>query len=771
MRPNPLFYYLQCYQRQLITPRLGYLMVSLSNPLVTPSIQIKDREMTFTSNHISVYETYDEGTGYNSLYHYTANFDGFVVHVYFDRNGQQSDAYIKEESQEFKSTAELLPQSEKTIIQDLLAQVALPVLDQLNKLHTNQITELSKSYYQGLKDLYTRLYDESMNVEDNRGAITRLIELGEALHHISYNHRERNLSLPYLKKQFHALSKTLENMKIDAVEDSQVNSFSEEASEDVCLAQNDTTVVAILAKEAKCSAGLMSCEATRQLYQDFETSYDRIEALINSYDALLFSDFQKKISILHQSTATLADLLAQVEMFNLADPVVTPGQNLLHKAGLGLDYLFHNCETKGTLLLTLILSSSKERLDMYGPSLSNYSRFVSSDCIDSTIKKGKFHALKYLMDDGLLDVNRYCVKLTPDARPLSMICIAYQLNHLEMFIGLVRLNANLFSVYQDDLPLAHTLYNLPLNNPFRQGMIEHSAYYREKTGDFFSSLTRMIRNKLSCTVALPTEKQEELSHLLDLYETLKDFGPSAVSKQALRQAHQITQQFDQSVFEKLKKSPEYIFKLNTIKHLYKQFFQILRRQHQESRIQADNNRVLANINKQLEENTHLQQCMQGISAEQIVKGMDMNISQLEDYIFVLNNRNKPLSKKKKKQYDETLRRIDRYEQEPPPVDSEQFKTIRGCLLDAKSALKDLTRRFEEMSKASRRIDRYEQEPPPVDSEQFKTIRGCLLDAKSALKDLTRRYEEMSKPSMAAIDAEDEFSGVDFLSAAEESCTF
>lgn len=62
MKPNP-FYYFLCDQNDVdVIHRSGYIMVSLSEPKIKPTISLEGRQAQFSDHHLSIHETYEEGT-------------------------------------------------------------------------------------------------------------------------------------------------------------------------------------------------------------------------------------------------------------------------------------------------------------------------------------------------------------------------------------------------------------------------------------------------------------------------------------------------------------------------------------------------------------------------------------------------------------------------------------------------------------------------------------------------------------------------------------
>ncbi len=549
MKPNPLYYFLYDQNAVDVIYKLGYIMVSLSEPKIRPTICLEGRNAQFSDHHLSIHEAYEEGTQYNSLFHYTANFDGFVVHVYFNRNGEQSEAYFKEKTEDYKAIAQPLPEAEKAMIDQLMLNFSTPMGHRLNELHADKIKALSTPYYQGLLEIRDRLFDQTMDVDGNLSIMRNLIDLGESLNRINYHTREHRVSLIYLKKQHAGILKLKDAIVSDISDASPLTSaFADEA-------HDNADMIEPIYQKFK-SAVQKPEENVDLLCQSFETSYDKINTHIQSYDTLPFNDFSGKVKILDDASPALLHLLIEAESLMGFDPALIHNPMVLYKSGPGLDFLFNACKNKGTLLLTLCLLSTKERLQTFGTHLTDYASFVSSDCVDSALRKGNVDALFYLIKHGSVAINRHQVTFAGEKTMLSLVCGAYRLGQLECFAGLIKHNANVFVLYEDELPLAHTLFNLPVSNPYRQAFIEHSPYFPDKTSQFFSIIMPMLQDKLLFDSKLTPKQRAELNHSLALYEMIIESGNiTASSKGVTRQATQLSQRLDQNVLEDLRASP------------------------------------------------------------------------------------------------------------------------------------------------------------------------------------------------------------------------
>ena len=713
MKPNPLYFFLCAQQSIDVIHKAGYIMVPLKGPDIKPTIQMEGQKVNFISHHLSMHDTYDEGTQYNSLYHYTANFDGFVVHVYFNRDGEQSDAYFKEETLDYKPIAQRLPDGEKVTIDQLMLNFSAPMIHRFTVLHADKINKLRSLYYQGLSEIRTRLFEHTMDMDGNLAKISDLIPVGESLKKISYRTRENHISLGYLQKQHSAIL----NSKVIVSPDTSEPRLLRSGAHDSTPPLNSNSRGSVTPAEVEKTVADISessvpeaQENAQRLYQSFEASYDQVNALIQSYDTLLFNDFSGNIKILEEATPTLLDLLIAAESLMQLDTALMNNPVVLYKAGPGLDCLFHACQTKGTLLLTLCLLSTNERLRTFGRHLAYYAQFVSTDCVDSALRKGNVDALSYLVNHGVVEINRHQVNINSDKPMLSLICAAYQLGQLECFVELLKHNASVFALHDDELPLAHTLFNLPIGNPYRQAWIDHSPYFPDKTSQFFSIITPIVQAKLLFDPHLTSEKRRELALSLELYEVIVQGGSiTASSKRITSQATQIAQRLDQTVLEKLRKSPEYVDRMRKTMHLSSQLSQILKKQKQESRFKSQSSLFFKNVNQQLDDSEFLQQQLHAMSKEQILQSMDANIAQLEDFIFVWTNQGKVLPKKTAKLLDAAVERIQAMQQRSDPgVVNKKLTQLISLLDDAAKLFATAGENFSKIAVAAQ-IDEEERE--------------------------------------------------------------
>lgn len=654
MKSNPFYYFLREQTVLPIQQKPTYIMFAFDEPKIKPSLDIEGNNVLFHSHHISIYEQYDEGTNYNSLYHYTAYFSShsstFVVHVYFDNNNDQSPIYIKEDTLAYKAIANILPSSETEKINHLLMSYVAPQMTTLRMLHNAQINKLRAEYCQQLANLHEQLFDNAEQTVANIDVISNLIKLGESIKNISHNSRENYASLNYLKKQQQGIISKTQGSQAPTLNAMQLSSpdIIEDSLESATYLES-TTETAI------------DQEKVADLAETFLKKYDDTINQIHYYKTLKLNALSEKVRLLNQIHSESAQLFTLTEHDNfkaIHDPMI------VHKASIGIDYLLQTCQTEGANLLPFCLSTPTN-IEALAPSLKGYASGVSIDWIDSFLRKGNTGALLFLINNGALAVNQYQIQLNEFPIKLSPLAAAYKLGHLACFAELLKLNANPLTAYEDDLPLAHTLCKLPVNNEYRKAFLSHSFYFPAKINQLCAALISSLKIKLLDPM-LTEQQKSNLSADLESYKIMKKNNHhTLISRHGFLKSNQLLERCSQTTIEELKKSPEYIYRCRLTKKLSDQLANILKNQRQTSSFKASSSRLFTEVNKQIDADERLQQQLNTLGKESFLAAMDTNIKLLEDYIFVWLNQGKNLGSKKKKLLLETLKRIESAQQVTP----------------------------------------------------------------------------------------------------------
>lgn len=744
MKPNPLYFFLNNQSKLSTVKKADYLMVLLKTPNMDARIQFEGQTVTLISHHLSVYNEYDEGVGFSSLYHYTAEFDAYVVHVYFDKDGERSEPFIKEKTSAYKALPEYLPAAEKSIINQLIDTHLHPVIYRINASHTQLISETSRDYFNGLKEIYDLLFDESTDTTTNLAKISHLIESGESLKQLSY-HFKGTASLDHLKKQFFGINLFKEQATISS-------DIGPSVKNNIPVEINDTILQEIIT-----DIPAPPIQNVTNLCEDFEKNYNHVTDLFTEYDKLLFNQLDAKNAILKEVHSLIADLFANSQVLLKLDPSLINKPDILIKAGIGLDYLFSTYEERGTLLLTLCLMSSAERINQFGIDLSNCAKFIKLDCIDASIRKGNLAALTYLINHNVVAIKHHHVAMDKNqSRLLPLICAAFELKQYDCFLLLLKHNADIFALYENNLPLAHTLINLPVHNPYRLAVIENTPYFPNKSGQFYSLLASSIRIKLSEKM-LSNEEKMSLQESLSFYEEFKKDGNGhCVSKKSQKTSVELLKKMNPDVCNDLFKSPHYRNKLLELQQLSKKFSNILKNQHQENKFKTQSSLFLNEVNQAIDKNHVFKENLYNMDEETILAGMDTYIQQLGDYMYIWTNQNKHLGKKEQRFFNETLKRVEAMSQDMSEKKSNSLDNLRKTINNIYSLVDDIANSYQSPKITRSNLEDTSNISCSADGIQLKE-RISIEEPNSV--NTTHNYCDM--------DGNDPDENLDFLKTAEE----
>jgi len=718
MKHNPLYSFLSEHRDPRIVSKSGYYMIALSNPRVKPMLQLDGGSHALLDHHISAYEKYEDGTNYNSLYHYTAKFGNYIVHIYFDDKDNHSEPYFKEDTDAYKAISELVPESEKAMLNGLVMEFSGPMIHHIRTLHTSAKEARQKEYNTSLDALYERLYDRSEDLNGNLEHISALLLLGESIKRLSFQ-QQITPSMAYLERQKNSILKALE-IQAEAKTYDHVPPqvpLVRELSHDEQMQALD--LAALRATELASQR-----EEAQRVIDLFEGQFTEFQATLQRFDHLLFSDFLGKVRELSKLQSLYGDLLFSSEAVASMDSGLMANPNVKHKAGLGVDAMYSKMQTRGVTLLDVCLSSDK-LIQAYGSSLTRFADQVHLNNVDAALRKGQVQVLLYLLKYRDVAMNSYQVTFASSKSPLPMIFAAYELNQFDCFEALLKQNANPLVVY-DGLPLAHTILSLPLVNPFRVSFIHHCPMYIQNPKALFSVITALVRIKLTDS-DLSLEHKESLEQQMAFYELGKQSKAGQLgSKRVTRYSLEIAKNFNQEMYEKFRTSPEFLRRLKSITKSQDELAALLKKEHSESTFKSQSSRAMGHMHSMLS-NEGLRQALNAMTKEDLLESLDKEIEVIDAYIYVWTNQGKAPQKKRDKQLKIELEKITQYNNRmnPPALETEQRLRLQAI------------------------------------EERMRQIRESLLDS---ISELTSAFD-MIIASSGDYATEDEYLDIDFLGAA------
>lgn len=742
---NLFYHFLLTAQPADMVTKNGYLMIELKNPKITQNIQINDKNLSFISHHLRVSEHYEEGTGPLSLYHYTAQFTGHSVHIYGDINGNYSEIYYTEIDDEYKSTTNILPQKMIPIIKQLMDDYGLPISQYWIEQYQLQGKNLADNYNQEIARINQFLYDNNADVEHCRHTLQALIETGQELNarfNNKYKYSQRNLKA-----------------KLDALEASQnrrmLNVDTATTPPTPATEQEDVLgSIPTLEQHAQTHQ-----EVAYNTYIDFQDQYKHFKKQVDNLKGA--KGIESKVAHIEEIDRLLPSL--RFEADQLLDTQIRYLDNSKKTKVLEtcaeLEQLSTEFKQIATKLLSIIIHAQDlNRLRLYGSRLQAHAADLPQTQIQTVLKNGSLEFLLYLLNHSPIKVNFYHLQVNEhSSETISLLAASYHYQQLECFIALLKRGANVFTRFEEEMPLAYTLETLEHVNPYRKALHEHSNYFPARQNQFFSNLASIVENRLNSDLNLTPETRDKLTNELELFRASTASSNIPLSNRStVRTTQQISQHVDPEVMTELKLNPHYRRKLKEQMDLSARVIKEMERQRLGRRFKGLISIDLKDLNALISENQYIQEQMKGIKIEQILDLMDTNISRLEDFLTLAKNAKKfaSLNKHQKKEVLDAQQRINDYTEQQ--ARSQRAIGEIPSLNELMSNLEKIKQAFETLS--------IEGEDA-IFSNFINTIINKLTPDSSSANNSLGLFSNSTESEQKE---EDEFPGLDFEAAAEEN---
>ncbi len=513
MKTNPLYNYLVkniihratnwrqkenfCFYPLAIQGNLGYFE--------------SESKLNVIEHHISVYSEIDDNLGFSSLYHYTAILSNDTkLHIYFDTNDNRFEVTLTTPTNQIRRITHLLEEENSQIL-DFCFLVETQVQGIIQPLRAEQdilIDTLKTTYISRLSGITKSLFEQDQTMVSIESLIQGTIELGEELLTICYKKKFFKATLRFLKQSLTCLEEYQETvleqqaMPIAITMDSEIVVSHPVTSSSILFesvhghpTQAKSSNKKIIQQKFQCL--IEKFEPAKQSYlsklHDFESEQDLSSKL------RLFSNFVEhdlpELNGLHLCLDQIFENLSKTQQIRLS------------QVSLELALLTQNHEKKGVDLIFKCFEQEDEHLlEICEKTFKTFIMMLSREQIAQIVLKQNLSALQYLLKIAEFNLNHYVIHMGPD-QLLSPLCLAFELQNLDMFKMFLKNKASCLSLYKD-LPLAHALLELDSTHPFQLAFYEYS-------------LDMMDKNKINLYKTLASSVLRKSKDTLDV--TLKSY--------------------------------------------------------------------------------------------------------------------------------------------------------------------------------------------------------------------------------------------------------
>ncbi len=268
------------------------------------------------------------------------------------------------------------------------------------------------------------------------------------------------------------------------------------------------------------------------------------------------------------------------ELFITSNTIINLSKNekiepkIINRAELGIDSFQANYQILGETLLTHCLQQTE--LFAQAISLKNYAPLVYYEILEQAIENDKPEVLAFLLEHGKIAINSYRLQEGSN-RGLALLSSAFQSQSLSCFILLLQHNAS-SAVLLGDLPLAHVLLQLPVDNPFYSAFFQHCKPVRDDNPTFYSRLARRIASKLN-DPQLSSEEKGIMQRAKDDYRGKSSFSSTIKLPESVhKDVAEIRSYQNQEALQELRNSPEYKEKEKELAKISRELEAVIKKQ-------------------------------------------------------------------------------------------------------------------------------------------------------------------------------------------------
>ena len=649
-KSNPFFNYISEFKKSLMTSktiikqRSNFLVIELDPPKQC-LLPLQEKNIHFNEHHVTVYKTIDEQIGFESLYHYTAISESSKLHVYFDEKDRIISVILSEnDGENIDLSHELLSESNNLqLVNATIDKQMRPVIQYLRTQHLTELDTQKNNYIRSIEHINAQLFYSSEDIAGNIKLIKEAKKQGEKLLPISYQ-------TSFLRKTLTFLDHTAIALRTIPKEASSISTAitSKDAVDNKSVA---TTIsnkkTKAKAKEKTKSVTIRASKAVQQELKEFEEAYARYQTKWKSFldcSAIenrleLFTELRDDLSYLHG-----LDLLnSENERKSISEC----------NTDLNIALLQEKYSITGSELLSTFLQTGQALSDEQEEILKDFVELISTAQKEAIIMGQNLAALKFLLTHDNANTNNFSVKF--DDEWLSPLCAAYKHGNHDMFELLLQHNASAMAIL-DDLPLAHTILQLPVADKFRCLLMEKNQKIFDRNPSFFKALAATVDEKIKD----PTVNEEKKHALI---ESHKDYlahassVPSVVMKSTKAFREHVSKNVSKMVntinLDALETFKEEQMLVNELREKSNRLLLIMKKKHMAEKLLMDGFRQCQSAQQLIDPDM-----LQSLSKEDLINGLKINLSKIDAYITIINLTTKPRTKHENKRYLAALQLVN-----------------------------------------------------------------------------------------------------------------
>jgi hypothetical protein len=597
VKSNPFYYYLVRYlakniQEKIDTHGNNYLILPLAPVSTDSKFYFQNTPLEFIDHHLTVYQEIHNEIGFNSYSHYTIRFESHTIHIYFQANGDLIKATIENhEQQEMRILNDLLDQ-DLFHIHVFLEKNVKPYLLDLIDQHTRLLHEHKKNYLSEISEFKNSLFIDSEDISKNSHMVKNLIKKGEGLKLISFQRNFFSTTLSYLQNCQSTLSKLVQLPKAISKKN-KLTSLEP-------MIPIDTTAGPVHVESSSSIKKRSPLKAQHSLLvsEDLIAFEDAYQQYIQAWASLESSNEELALKINYFSSI-VQDLLIRLSQNALVlsqqiDSSNPQSQLICRKTDLDVS-LFQEKFNQYGLSLLMKCFTSPDLLDQYKDCLKHFVKYLNHTQLEEMIHLHQIPAIKFILDHSDFNLNVLRIRTKSKKRKLSPLCAAYHDNNLELFETLLTYKASALSLY-NDMPLAHVLLQLELNNPFYRSFVINDTHAMEGNPRLYNFLCKAIEYKLE-KASLSKSEVLSLQNAKTQYE-LKMGGYIRDAKMSCKTKNNmlnIASHINPMTLESMRSSKRVAELIEELNHKGQELYHIVKKQHIQPKYSKLCNDIYRNI--------------------------------------------------------------------------------------------------------------------------------------------------------------------------------
>ena len=652
-------------------------MPNLINPLYTylqqnPVPNLESRRDRFNAEyllidipeigaHISVYMDLKEGRNEQKpIFHFTLLRGNRNIHIYFDENHRELSATEEDLTDNtFKPLNDNSPEEEQ-LIYELYETHGLPIIQNILLAHKQEITQRQFEFRRSLER-----YNHKVFASNDTEAINGLAKVAEQrgldLKTVSYRKKFVNDILNFLGKA---------RQLLNVVKQSNIETISSAAEQTLPATQvaEEKSQSSKKKKKKKKKASSqtekvaeLSVKNKSKLRERFNQAYSAYKSLLNQFEEISIQDLKVKILAFNDMHSALSDLFLEANDISSYASYFQDEPLILLKADIEFNMWYEDYFNSGVQLLEEVLKSP-QHLVLHGDSLKKYASYVDFSLLEDLLRNSSNESFAYLVENNEeVNLNTYLVTTSDPKQPrATLICQAFMNQNIAAFTALLTKGASCMCLYHD-LPLAHELFKLPLNNPYRVEFMRHYTPVLSGSPMFYRKLESAMDRYLQ-TASLSKEQTVEIEEYKYKYARNRGGSQEKLGKSLTDEMATVLSHTDNNFGQRFKSSDRVSTLTLQLSELNAEFTRLLKKRHLLERHKRVADKLLRDSNQMLEK--YGKQVSESMTTEIIEAEMEKAIAYTQAMIDFANlNIKTKRSRYEEKDLHEAISKIKQYEKD------------------------------------------------------------------------------------------------------------